>query len=70
VLPPQRSTLAEIVRILETLGLRLSSVVVFPGRDGLTQAIVRTGTLDAASAIGALSAAGYAARLVSPDGSS
>jgi acetoin utilization protein AcuB len=64
VLPPQRTSLVDIVRILESLGFRLWSVIVLSGREGLTQAIVRLGTLDAASAISALRAAGYAARVV------
>jgi acetoin utilization protein AcuB len=70
VLPPQRPPLADIVRILESLGAPVSSVLVVSGRHGPIQVIVRLGTLDAGAAIGALRAAGYAARLAPQDVSS
>jgi acetoin utilization protein AcuB len=70
VLPPQRPSLAEIVRVLEGVGAPVSSVIVASGRDGPTQVIVRLGTPDAGRAIGALGAAGYAARVASSGPSS
>jgi hypothetical protein len=48
----------------------VSSVIVASGRDGPTQVIVRLGTPDAGRAIGALGAAGYAARVASSGPSS
>jgi acetoin utilization protein AcuB len=68
VLPSPRSPLAEVVRILEDVGFRLRSVIVLSGGGGPAQAVVRVDALDAAAAVGALRAAGYAARLVDGPG--
>lgn len=58
-LPPTRSALAEVVRIVEETGMAISSLMTLVGRDGTREVVVRVPTIDPRRAVHALEAEGY-----------
>lgn len=59
-LGPDRSALADVVRIVESTGTRISSIMTLEGPDGGREVVIRVPTINPASAVHALAANGYA----------
>jgi acetoin utilization protein AcuB len=57
-----RSTLAEVIQIIESAGAPVASVVTLASPQGLREAVVRIATIDPGPAIRGLEAAGYTLR--------
>jgi acetoin utilization protein AcuB len=59
-LGPDRTALADVVRIVESTGTRISSIMTLESPDGGREVVIRVPTINPASAVQALAANGYA----------
>jgi acetoin utilization protein AcuB len=58
-LGPDRDALADVIRIVESAGTRISSVLTLATPDGRREVVIRVGTIDPRAAVSALAANGY-----------
>lgn len=58
-LGPDRTDLAEVVRVVESVGVGISSILTLVGPDGGREAVIRIPTINPAPVVRALEAKGY-----------
>lgn len=58
----RRSTLAEVVRVVEEVGMQIASIMTLVSRAGGKEAVIRVTTINPGPAVKALEARGYAVR--------